>query len=227
MAKKIEKETKIDEVIEVEEKAITKEKEVEEDPMASIRAERQRKVEVRNRIKKENVEVVMMNTITTGQVYYKCPRTGTTYEFNEFGDTDYFDYEVLSQMKNEHPKMLTDYVLVPVSVMHEDITLEEVLEVLGLDKIYDEDMLYEDNLDTILNMNEKSLERILDRNHNEKYLNRLAERAIAKFKIDKIDEEKLAIIMDYVPNGESLLVDVTEDKLDGKLDKVRSKRKKK
>lgn len=199
--------------------------EVKEDPMDKIREERQRKTDVRNRIKKENVELVMMNTVTTGQVYYKCARTGASFEFNEFADTNYFDFEVLIQMKNEHPRMFTEYILVPISIMHEDITLEEYLEVLGLEKIYNEDMLFQENLDDIIDMNEKRLIKFMDTIINENYLNRISERAVSRFKQGQITEDKLAIIVDYIDGGFEVLEDIVEDMKNDKMEKVKSRRK--
>lgn len=199
--------------------------EVSEDPMTKIRAERQRKVEVRNRIKKENVELVLMNAITTGQVYYKCEKTGASFEFNEFGDTRYFDFEMLTQMKNEHPRMFSEYVLIPISIMHDDITLVEYLDVLGLESLYDEDMVVEYNLDDIIAMSDKQLEKFMDNCANDNYLKRLSERAVSKFKQGEITEEKLAIIMDYMDDGFDILEDIVEDIKDNKLDKAKSRRK--
>lgn len=202
----------------------------DKDPMADIREQRKRMAEIRTKIKKENPEVLMMNAVSTGQVYYRCPKSGMEFQFHNYGDTDYIEFETLVQMKNQHPKMLTDYVLIPVSVLHEGIELEDIIEALNLQDVYkDDSILYEDNLDQIVEMSIRNLEKFMDRNSNEKYSTKIAERAIARFKDDNddfTDKEKLMLILSYTDTPEDLYDDIVEAQDDLLRDKIKSKKKK-
>lgn len=84
---------------------------------------------------RDGVEVSCMSG-TCLEVLYKCPKTFQSFNLPEFGDTDIFTMEQLEAMKNSYKSYLEKYWIIPVEVISGDVTLEEVLQHLGLDRNY-------------------------------------------------------------------------------------------
>ncbi len=97
----------------------------------------------------KDVEVVVMNN-TNGKLFYRCPKTATIIEMQEFGDTETLTVEQLNVMKNSQKAMLEKFWMVLVDVEDDEITLEDVLEYLRIKKLYNGFNFSEDALDNLI-----------------------------------------------------------------------------
>jgi hypothetical protein len=136
-----------------------------------------------------NIEILVMNA-TNGGIFYRCPKTKNEYRLSTYGDSEYITIDELITMRNAHKKLLTKYYLVPIEIMDENITLDEALIYLGLDKLYDKEIYssiinYEMDLDDIIFSN-NFLERF-KRFTNEFQLI-IIERAVSLFKNNKLND---------------------------------------
>lgn len=90
-----------------------------------------------------NTEVVFMNN-TSGNLFYKCPRTHATYDLYEYGDIDYITVEQLLTMNNTSRTMLNDLWVLLLDTTDEDVEIDDVLKYLGIDKLYNDIIRPED-----------------------------------------------------------------------------------
>lgn len=90
-----------------------------------------------------DTEVVFMNN-TSGNLFYKCPKTHSIYDLYEYGDTDYITVEQLLAMNNSSRKMLKDLWIILLDVTNKDIDIEDVWKYLGLDNLYNDVVKPED-----------------------------------------------------------------------------------
>lgn len=97
----------------------------------------------------KDLEVVIMNN-TNSKIFYRCPKTSSIIEMQEFGDTETLTIEQLNAMKNSHKAMLEKFWIVLVDVMDEEISLEEVLEYLRIKKLYNGFIFSADALDELI-----------------------------------------------------------------------------
>ena len=96
----------------------------------------------------KTVEVVVMNN-TNGILYY--PTKGKDLDIRTGGDTTIMTIEDLQEIKNKAKTMFSKFYLVPVDVIDENITLEEIIVYLGLDSIYNkENINMEEYMDNII-----------------------------------------------------------------------------
>ena len=203
----------VDEIIEkqqIEEKATTKrDDEKVDERLEKRRLENQRRREVREKIKKDT-EIVIMNNCSNGSFFYRCPVKGIPIEFDKFGQETYITYEDLSVMQRQRRGILEKYWIIPVDVSSDEVTIEEVLETLGLDRLYTADMFYSDNLDYIL-LETKSHEfNNMIHDSNVKYAEMLAERAIVLYRVGKFtDVNRMKILAEKIGNKE-LFADLLE-----------------
>ena len=84
----------------------------------------------------KDVQVEVMNNVS-GKLFYRCPKTNTVIEMLNYGDTEILTMEQLNAMKNSHRAMLNNFWIVLVDVLDDEVTLDDVLKELRIDKIYD------------------------------------------------------------------------------------------
>ena len=120
------------------------------------------KVNRREVLKKvsKSTEVVVMNN-TNGMLYF--PTKTKDLDIRTGGDTDIVTVEELQEIKNKSKSMFAKFYLVPVDVIDEEITLEEVVVYLGLDTIYNKDNLnMEDYMDNVINSTPEQFLRYME-----------------------------------------------------------------
>ena len=105
-------------------------------------------------------EVVVMNN-TNGMLYF--PTKTKDLDIRTGGDTDIVTVEELQEIKNKSKTMFTKFYLVPVDVIDEGISLEEVIVYLGLDTVYNKDNLnMEDYMDNVINSTPEQFLRYME-----------------------------------------------------------------
>lgn len=120
------------------------------------------KVNRREVLKKvsKSTEVVVMNN-TNGMLYF--PTKTKDLDIRTGGDTDIVTVEELQEIKNKSKTMFTKFYLVPVDVIDEGISLEEVIVYLGLDTVYNKDNLnMEDYMDNVINSTPEQFLRYME-----------------------------------------------------------------
>jgi hypothetical protein len=172
--------------IEVDESESINNNTIQETPSSNVDNQR---VSRKRKLIDRNIEILVMNA-TNGGIFYRCPKTKNEYRLSTYGDSEYITIDELITMRNAHKKLLTKYYLVPIEIMDENITLDEALIYLGLDKLYDKEIYssiinYEMDLDDIIFSN-NFLERF-KRFTNEFQLI-IIERAVSLFKNNKLND---------------------------------------
>lgn len=136
-----------------------------------------------------NIEILVMNT-TNGGIFYRCPKTKNEYRLSTYGDTDYITIDELITMRNAHRKLLSKYYLMPIEIMDEEISLDEALIFIGLDKLYDEEV-YKSVINNEIELNDIILSkdfqtRFTRFTHDFQLI--LIERAVALFRENKLTD---------------------------------------
>ncbi|MCD3318383.1 hypothetical protein IRP63_14775 (plasmid) [Clostridium botulinum] len=116
-----------------------------------------------------------------------------------YGDLDYITYEELNAMKNKYRIILQDYWILPIDVISDDVTLEDVLQFAGLKDIYKAEMLQSDFIDELLiNKDINEFMDIMQKVTN-KYILSIVDRAVALFKENKFnDYSKMSVLENKV-----------------------------
>lgn len=103
--------------------------------------------------KLNRTDLVPIMNYTTGQLVYES-RTGQTWYFTEFGDTDEIELGELVTMKNSQGRILNDGWLL--------ILDDDAVEYLGLSKKY-ESLLTPDEIDELFNLSDKKIGDVLEK----------------------------------------------------------------
>lgn len=107
-------------------------------------------------------EVIFMNN-TNGGLFYRCPKTHSVYDMQEYGDTDYITVEQLMIMNNTSRKMLRELWVLLVDTADEDVEIEDVIKYLGLDSLYNDEIAPEDIEDFIIKSKDDKFEKSLNK----------------------------------------------------------------
>jgi hypothetical protein len=95
--------------------------------------------------------IVVMSNNTPGLFTYDCPKTKNHYELYGYGDTCDMTVGELKTMFSSHRTILLKYWILPVDVLDDEITLEDVIQYLQLDRHYGQDALIgEGELDSFI-----------------------------------------------------------------------------
>ncbi|PEA25800.1 hypothetical protein CN984_12360 [Bacillus cereus] len=182
------------------------------------RPQRKRRVNV-----DRNIEVVVVSNVIGSKFFYENPRMSQNIDLAKIGDEEYITVGDLRTMLNSNRKILEGFQLLITDVTTNEVTLEDVLIYLGLDKKYEEyyslankqnGELAEvtDIKDFILkapfNAFEKTMEKI-----DSKLRTRVIEMAVVLFKLKEFgDYNKMRIIESYV--NDELFADANETEVD-------------
>lgn len=164
--------------------------------------------DIRDKFRKSNIEIQIMCNLTNYNYIYEDNKSGNIYKFDKFGQTDFISFDDLYTMSRFSRTHLEKYWIIITEVLDEELTIEDLIEVLQIQDIYsNEEMMYEDNLDYILTDTDLSeFENIID-NINENYKKAIENRAIGLYNAKKFndisrlrvlikDEDKLADILE-------------------------------
>ena len=144
-------------------------------------------------------EVLFMNN-TSGNLFYKCPKTHSTYDMYEYGDTDYITVEQLMIMNNTSRKMLKELWILLIDTATEGVEISDVLKFLGIDSLYKNEINPEDMDSFVISSEDDKFENPL--NKMDKVLAvKVVERAIVLYREGKLNSiNKLNVIKELVGN---------------------------
>ena len=171
--------------------------------------ERKTRAELKKTVNRD-MEVIVMNN-TSGIFTYTCPKSKLDYRMGEFGDTEIMTVEELMTMKSKHKGILSNYWLVPIEVVEEGVTLDDVLAFTGLDRVMNKQVLLDEGKldDFIIKQPLAQFEGTL-RKFDKQYQAVVVERALTLFKQKEFaDYNKMKVIMDITGN-EHIFEDVSE-----------------
>ena len=196
----VKEEIKVETVAKEEVKKV--EEKVVDERLEKRRQENKRRREVREKIKKDT-EIIIMNNCSNGSFFYRCPVTKMPVEFDEFGQETDITFEMLDIMQRQKRGILEKYWIIPIDVNSDEVTIEEVLEVLGIQRLYTEDMFYSDNLDYILLDTKLDKFESMIEGINVKYAEMLAERAVSLANQNRFSNiSKMKVLANKVGNKE-------------------------
>lgn len=160
----------------LEEKA-NEQQNIEDERLAKRKEQREKR-----KLFNDNLEILLFCNAGNTEVIFKTESQGHTNTYvMTFGDTQWVTFNELRQIKNT--SMLKNYILKPIDINIDELTLEDVLQELGIQDLYeDEEMLYEDNLNYILNGLDYNKFKLYVDSVNPRYLNRIVDLAIEQAK---------------------------------------------
>ena len=109
------------------------------------------KSDIRKDLRKRarDIEVEVLN-MTNGEFFYKCRKTKEELNLMERGNSDIVTLDFLLNMKNQHRALLERLDLVIIDV-YDDFELSDILEYLGLSKIYEDEKYDVDYIEDAIN----------------------------------------------------------------------------
>lgn len=116
---------------------------------ADVKAEARKKAREKRKLFTNDLEIAMFCNVSNAEFVYEDTRNNKFLEMF-FGDVEVFTFKELKEMRNAHRGVLSKYMLIPYDVYSDELTLEDVTKELGIDKYYDEDMLYAESIDELL-----------------------------------------------------------------------------
>lgn len=168
------------------------------------------KVEVKEKLelkprKRVNVdrstEVVFINNINS-RFIYSDPRTMTSYELQEKGDTDVITVDELMRMKNNHPRILKEYWILLTDVYSDDIILEDVITFLGLEEVYKQAYSF-DELEHLLTKDSFEVFNKVWSSASDSLKRRILDNAVELYRNDKMsDIFKIQLIQDGLKDNQ-------------------------
>ena len=152
------------------------EKEKEMSELEKRKAERKKQREALKHIN-DNTSILMYCNIGGAEFVYRDENDGMSWNM-VYGDSDWFTFKEIKNMKSKHKRILEDYALIPIDVDSNDFDLNDVIKLLGLEKLYeDEAKLFEDNIDYIINNLKFETFSLILKEENKKYVQRIVDRA--------------------------------------------------
>jgi hypothetical protein len=167
-----------------------------------------RQKELRDKFRKGNIEIQVMCNLTNCNYIYIDNKSGNIYRFERFGQVDFMPFDDLYTMSRFSRKHLEKYWIIITEVLDDELTIEDLIQVLGIQDVYsNEEMMYDDNLDYILKETDLSEFENIIANVNENYKKAIENRAIGLYNAKKFndisrlrvligDEDKLADILE-------------------------------
>lgn len=142
--------TKKDEKV-VKKTTVKKEKEEVKNEEVVVAEVVRTKADIRKDLRKRarDIEVEVLN-MTNGEFFYKCRKTKEELNLMERGNSDIVTLDFLLNMKNQHRTLLERLDLVIIDV-YDDFDLSDILEYLGLSKIYEDEKYDVDYIEDAIN----------------------------------------------------------------------------
>ena len=149
-----------------------------------------------------NTEVVFMNN-TSGNLFYRCPKTNSVFDLYEYGDTDYITVDQLLAMNNSNRKILKELWIILLDVITEGVEIEDVWTYLGVDNLYNDIIKPEDVDGFIKKSPENKFKNALNK-MNKVLATKVIERAIVLYKNGELNSVTKINILKEFTNNEDL-----------------------
>ncbi|WP_270504442.1 hypothetical protein [Paraclostridium sordellii] len=187
--KKATKKVKAKKEIEIVDKIIDEEDTEEkiETPVKKRKTYRELRKEIRN--KKNDIEVEILN-INSGGTSCRDRFGRILFDFNSYGEREFILLTDLYEVATKYKNFFLKHQIVIIDVDSDEYDIDDMIEFLGLNEIYDEIENYDtDYISQILKLNNREFEELIN-NANEDLVRSVAARAIDLFNQDKFDSSK-------------------------------------
>ena len=183
----------------LEEKA-NEQQSIEDERLAKRKEQREKR-----KLFNDDLEILLFCNAGNTEVIFKTESQGHTNTYvMTFGDTQWVTFNELRQIKNT--SMLKNYILKPIDINIDELILEDVLQELGIQDLYeDEEMLYEDNLNYILNGLDYNKFKLYVDSVNPRYLNRIVDLAIEQAKKGGFSDANKRMYLEKILNKRDML----------------------
>jgi len=146
-----------------------------------------------------STELVFMNN-TSGNLFYKCPRTHVIFDLYEYGDTDYITVDQLLTMNNTHRKMLKELLVILLDVVTEDVEMDDVLRYLGIEELYT-DVIKPNDIDGFIKKSTDAKFKDALSKMNKALATRVIERSAVLYKNEQFTSiAKISILKEFTEN---------------------------
>jgi len=159
---------------------------------------------------KDDLPILMYCNAGNTTVTYDCPKTMQHYEM-VYGDVEYMTYKELKAMKSLHIGMLEDYILIPIDVNSDEYTLEDILKILKIEKLYSEEMLIDGNIDFMLKEVKYDTFEALIKESNKAYKSLILDRAIELAKKNEFTDYAKMTYLETLTNNQDMFKEAIEN----------------
>lgn len=173
--------------------------------------------ELRQELKKrKSLEVEIMN-LSTGEVFYECPKTRYKFNLNKVGAKESVELDILTTLVNRSRGFFENHLITIVDFEDDEFTVEDLLEYLGLKDIYNGiENTDIDYINEILEKDVYDFEKFIDTLASPVLIERIAERAILLYSKGKFDSHTKRRILSKKLGLEDIF-----DVIDVELDNIR------
>lgn len=171
--------------------------------------------------KRKSMEVDIIN-LSTGEIFYECPKTRYKFTLSKLGSKESIELDVLTTLANRNRGFFESHLITIVDFEDEDFTAEDIVEYLGLKDIYtgieNTDVDY---IGDILNLDNYDFEKFIKTESNRLLTERIAERAIFMYMRGKFDSHTKRRILSKALGQEDIfdVADVELEAREKELDK--------
>lgn len=144
--------------------------------------------ELRQALKKRKSLEVEIMSLSTGEIFYECPKTRYKFNLSKLGARESLELDILTTLVNRNRSFFENHQITIVDFEDDDFTIEDLKEYLGLTDIYtDVENTDVDYIAEILNYDNDEFEKIVSKDSNYALTLKLAERAVYLYRQGKFD----------------------------------------
>lgn len=144
--------------------------------------------ELRQELKKRKSLEVDIVSLSTGEIFYECPKTRYKFNLNKLGAKESIELDILTTLANRNRGFFESHLITIVDFEDDEFTVDDIVEYLGLKDIYtgieNTDVDY---INEILEKDNYDFEKFIKTQATPALIERLAERAIYLYSQGKLD----------------------------------------
>ena len=144
--------------------------------------------ELRQELKKRKSLEVDIMSLTTGEIFYECPKTRYKFNLSQVGARESIELDMLTTLANRNRGFFENHLITIVDFEDEDFTVDDIVEYLGLKDIYTEiENTDVDYISEILQLDNYDFEKFIKTKADLPLIERVAERMIHLYSKGKFD----------------------------------------
>lgn len=186
--------------------------------MFSIQKDKKSLRELRHELKKRKSLEVGIMSLSTGEIFYECPKTRYKFTLNKVGARENLELDVLTTLVNRNRAFFENHLITIVDFEDDEFTVDDLIVYLGLQDIYtDIENTDVDYIAEILNLDADEFNKIITKSGNELLARKIAERAVYLYSKGKFDSHIKQRMLSKAIGMEDLF-----DVIDAELENVES-----
>lgn len=169
---------------------------------------------------KKSLEVDIMS-LSTGEIFYECPKTRYKFNLNKLGSKESIELDTLTTLVNRSRGFFENHLITIVDFEDDEYTVDDLIEYLGIRDVYDKiENTDTDYIAEILNKDNYDFEKFISTCSNQMIIKRLAERAIYLYSRNEFDSHKKRIILSKAMGMDDIF-DVVDAELELREEQLR------